>query len=197
MTSVEIRVPDWLDRICAWPVMIYRRWKYGYTYRRIYLGEGEWTILDQKDYYKLCNYKWCINGNGTKFYAVRLVKKGPGRTKIEYMHRIIMQPEKGLLVDHRNSNSLDNRRENLRIATQAENMQNRKKRKNTSSRYIGVWYAKEKSKWESRIWHNGRKVYIGSFEKEEDAARAYDEAAGRYHGEFARLNFPEGSERSG
>ncbi|MFH1371856.1 MAG: HNH endonuclease [Planctomycetota bacterium] len=190
MARIEIKIPDWLDRICVWPMMWYRRRKYGYDYRKIDLGDGRFTILDKKDYYELCNYKWTIGGHGSKFYAVRVVIAGED-IKTLRMHREIMNAPEGLVVDHKNSNSLDNRRENLRIATQAENMLNRKKRANTSSRYIGVWFAKEKGKWESRITHKGKKVYIGSFEIEEAAARAYDVAAKKYRGEFARLNFPE------
>jgi len=190
MASVQIKVPDWLDRICAWPVTAYRRWKYGYEFRRIDLGNGRWTILDSEDYYRLGEFKWTIGGHGKKFYAVRIVIAGD-EIKTIRMNREIMNAPEGLVVDHRNGDSLDNRRENLRLATQAENMQNRRKRKNTTSRYIGVWFAKEKGKWESRIRQDGKKIYLGSFDNEADAAKAYDEAAKRCRGEFARLNFPD------
>jgi hypothetical protein len=191
MARVEIKVPDWLDRICAWPVMWYRRRKYGYEFRRIYLGEGEWAMLDAKDYYELNKFKWVISGNGTKFYAVRMVKKGPGKTKIEYMHRVIMQPGEGILVDHKNINTFDNRRENLRTATRSENGYNREKRKNTSSQYRGATLDKRCGRYDGQIVHNGKRIRLGRFDNEIDAARAYDAAAKKYHGEFARLNFPE------
>jgi hypothetical protein len=100
--KLTITIPEWLDRVCVWPVMWYRRRKYGYDFRKIYLGEGEWTILDQKDYYCLGSFKWTINGNGRKFYATRFVKIGPGKTKTLRLHREIMQAPKDLLVDHRN-----------------------------------------------------------------------------------------------
>ena len=113
MTSIAIKVPNWLDRIFAWPMMVWRRHKYGYDYRRIYLGEGEWTIVDQQDYYRLCNFKWHVNGTNGKFYAVRQIKVDNKHTKRMYLHREIMNAPKGMLVDHKDGNSFDNRRANL------------------------------------------------------------------------------------
>ena len=75
-------------------------------------------------------------------------------------------------------------------------MLNRRKKKNTSSRYICVNFYKPSKKWDCRITHKGKRIKIGRFETEIEAARAYDEAAKKYYGEFARLNFPPESERS-
>jgi hypothetical protein len=97
------------------------------------------------------------------------------------------------LVDHRNNDGLDNRRDNLRLATRSQNMYNKLKTKSkTSSRFIGVSFDKSRRKWEARIYYQGRKIWLGRFDSEIDAALAYDEAARKYHGEFARLNFPQG-----
>jgi len=190
MTTIQIKVPNWLDRLCTWPLMLYRRHKYGYTFRRIYLGQGDWTILDQKDYYRLNDFKWFLTGRLHKFYAARTIK-ADGRTKIVRMHRIIMNPPDNLLVDHRNGDGLDNRRQNLRLATKSQNICNSKKRANTSSRFIGVHYRKKQRRWETEITHNRKKIWLGSFENEIDAAKVYDAAAKKYHKDFARLNFPE------
>jgi hypothetical protein len=171
--------------------MAYRRWRYGYSFRRIYLGEGEWTIVDSADYYRLGNFKWHIKGNGKKFYVVRSAKNGPGRTKLLGLHREITNAPKGLLVDHRNGNTLDNRKANLRLATASQNMQNVQKKKNTSSRFIGVSFIKSAGRWAAQIRAKGKDRWLGTFDFEIDAAHAYDEAAKKYYGEFARLNFPE------
>jgi hypothetical protein len=190
--NLTIGIPSWLDRICAWPAMVYRRHKYGYDFRRIYLGEGEWTILDQQDYYRLGHIKWCLGRHKTKLYAIGGIKNKNGKgVKAVYLHREIMRPPKRRLVDHRNSDSLDNRRCNLRIATRAQNLRNRgKTKRKTSSRYIGVLYEKRYRCWVAKIEHKGKVNWVGSFKSEVDAAKARDKAAMKYHGEFARLNFP-------
>ena len=190
--NLTIGIPSWLDKIFTWPMMWYRRRKYGYDFRRIYLGEGEWTILDQQDYYRYCDFKWGVSVNETKIYAVCNIKNGPGQIRVARLHREIMEAPAGLFVDHRNGDSLDNRRDNLRLATPFDNQHNRQKTKSkTSSRFIGVSYDKSHRKWLAKIGYRGKRIFLGRFNTEEAAARAYDAAARKYHGEFARLNFPE------
>jgi hypothetical protein len=196
--NITIWIPKWLERVLVWPVLLYRYCRFGYTYRRIYLGEGYWTILDQADYYRLRNFRWVVQGgeSGENLYAFRFKFVGPNETTMLSMHREIMNPTDGRLVDHRNCVSLDNRRSNLRLATRAENVQNRRKKKNTSSRFIGVDFSRPESKWRSRISYQGKRIMLGRFDSEIDAARAYDEAAKKYYGEFARLNFPQEDEQA-
>jgi hypothetical protein len=190
--NLTIGIPSWLDRICAWPVLVYRRHKYGYDFRRIYLGEGEWTIVEPEDYYRLGNFKWFIKGNGTKLYVLRSFKIGPKKTKMIAMHREIMDAPKGRLVDHRNGDSLDNRRGNLRFATQSQNLANAIRDKSkTTSRFTGVYLDKSRRKWLVEIRIQKKKVFLGRFTDEIEAAKAYDRAAREYYKEFARLNFPD------
>ncbi len=174
--------------------MLYRKQKYGYSYRRIYLGEDEWTILDAEDYYKYGKFNWSLGGSRKNFYAVRGIKNKNGEFELVRLHRAIMNPPKRRVVDHRNGDGLDNRRDNLRIATKAQNACNGRKRKNTSSRFIGVHFHKGRNMWAARIQHHKKDIWIGYFKSEVEAARAYDKAARKYHGEFARLNFPKATD---
>jgi hypothetical protein len=187
---LTINVPNWLDRICAWPTLLYRCRKYGYPFRRIPLTEGKFTIVDPQDFYQLNHFDWVADGKGNNIYAIRHLLSDDEKTKIVRMHRYIMLAPDGLLVDHRNNNGLDNRRANLRLATTSQNNCNIRKKKNTSSRFIGVHFDKRKGKWSVNIRHQRKRIWLGSFESEIDAAKVYDEAARKYHKEFARLNFP-------
>ncbi len=191
-TNLTISIPVWLDRLFTWPVTWYRKRRFGYSFRRIDLGEGEWTILDEVDYYRFAGFNWCADGSNGNIYAVRGAKIAPGEFKIVRLHREIMNAPPGLLVDHRNCNTLDNRRQNLRLATRLQNAFNRSKRKSkASSKFIGVSRDTHRGKWIARTYYNYKQIWLGRFDSEIEAARAYDEAAKKYHKDFARLNFPE------
>ena len=112
-----------------------------------------------------------------------------GRMRIMYMHKLITGWPR---TDHKNHNGLDNRRENLRPATHTQNQQNTRPRVIVgTSRYKGVCWSKRERKWRAVIKFAGVQRHLGYFADEEDAARAYDAAARKYHGEFACLNFPD------
>jgi hypothetical protein len=190
-TKVTVTVPNWLDRFCAWPVTAYRQLKYGYTFRKIYLGEGRFTIVDPQDFYWLNYFNWVPKGSGNRSYAVRLVSD-TDHIKFLSMHRAIMGSPAGLQVDHRNRNRLDNRRANLRIATPSQNQFNKgKTTRKTSSCYVGVTFVKSIGRWKAQIMLDGKTIFLGYFDSEIEAAKAYDAAAKKYHGEFACLNFLE------
>jgi hypothetical protein len=107
------------------------------------------------------------------------------------MHRQIIRIPPGLLCDHINRNGLDNRSANLRPATVSQNLCNSAKRNaKTRSKYKGLEWDKVQRKWKARIQINRRKIHLGSFNSETEAARAYDDAAKKYHGAFASFNFP-------
>ncbi|MBN2130267.1 MAG: HNH endonuclease, partial [Sedimentisphaerales bacterium] len=108
-----------------------------------------------------------------------------------YMHREIMQPPPGMMVDHIDGNSLDNRRRNMRNCTNQQNMQNLAKSPRASGRFKGVYYDKRRRTWYARICHNGKSIHLGTFGTEIEAARAYDKAAMELFGEFACLNLPD------
>lgn len=192
---LTIRIPVWLDKICVWPLLLYRRLTFGEPYRRIYLGDGAYTIVDPDIYYEKCRFHWFLS-DGRIAYPVRLTRTGPEKTKRSYLylHREIIRPRKGKLVDHRDNNPLNNLRSNLRPATHSQNMMNRPKKANTVSQYRGVSWCKDSKNWRVTIGYikKDRTItkHLGCYYDEIEAARAYDVAALKYHRDFARLNFP-------
>ena len=189
--SITIRIPAWLDMLFAWPVMVYRWIKLGYTYRRMSLGEGRYTLVDSADYYRLNKYRWYADGKGDNIYAVRNVISETENPKTIRLHREIMNAPAGVLIDHRNNHTLDNRSDNLREATKSQNGGNKRPNKTKqTSQYKGVTFRKDIGLWTARIQKDGKSIWLGAFENEIEAAKAYDAAAKKYFGEFARVNFP-------
>lgn len=157
--------------------------------RYIALTQGKYAIVDAADYAWLNQWKWCAARSGNRWYAYR---KHHGKTM--HMHKLIMNPPPGMVVDHINGNSLDNRRVNLRICTQRQNAWNhgRRKKENATSRFIGVHRDKRRpEKCYVRVTRDGKATNLGPFDDEVEAARARDRMAIELHGSFAYLNFPE------
>jgi hypothetical protein len=171
--------------------LLYRRARHGYAFRRIPLTQGKYAIVDPDDFERLNKHKWYAAKDTNTFYAVR--KKRVGKKYISHgMQRQILQPPVHLFVDHINHNGLDNRKANLRLATCAQNAYNRKQfRKGKTSKYTGVSWIKQIKKWRVIICYKRKNMHIGYFEDEIQAAKAYDKAAKKFHGEFASLNFKE------
>lgn len=147
---------------------------------------GKITIVDLDEYPKLIQVLWqahCEKRTGT-FYAVGEIDGE--RTS---MHRFLLGLKKGepLIGEHKNGNSLDNRRSNLRRATQQKNTFNRKLNKNSSSGFKGVKRDARRNKWHARIQAGMKRRSLGYFDTPQEAYAAYCEAAKRYHGEFARF----------
>lgn len=189
--SFKIKIPKIIENILIFLLVKYRKRKYGYGFMRIKLAKSDladakhrYAIVDPEDYQRIAMDDWQLYDNhNKKYYAVRIED-----CKIVFMHRQIMGNPVGKVIDHRNREGLDNRKSNLRIATRSQNNCNRKQIQG-SSKYRGVCYVKSRKKWRVAISYNGTYKHLGFFENEEDAARAYDEAAKIYHGEFATLNF--------
>lgn len=151
--------------------------------REIHLVRGEVALVDDDVYDEMSGYRWySMKGYATRGYFHK------GRTKHVRMHRAIVGAAPGVMVDHINGNTLDNRRENLRVCSNSDNQKNRH-RANGSSRFKGVCWNKQSNKWQAGIKLNGKSKHLGLFGSEEDAARAYDQAAAQMFGEFARPNF--------
>lgn len=156
------------------------------TMKIIKLTQNKHTIVDDEDYEYLKEYKWRYN-NG---YAVRASPRDENGKQISFrMHRVIFGlTSKDVWVDHINGNGLDNRKCNLRIVNRQQNQMNRKKRKKGSSEYKGVTFYKNQNKWVATIYLKNKRIHLGYFKKEIEAAIAYNEAALIYHKEYARLN---------
>lgn len=148
-------------------------------------------LVDDEDCVYLSQFKWFIRKTKNNMYAKTFVNKGKEPIKTEEMHRMLIKRLKGQEIDHINRNGLDNRKENLRISTRAQNSMNRAKYKNKvfSSIYKGV-HKNPNNSFSATIWLNKKSVRIGSFRSEEEAAKAYDARATIEFGEFAYLNFP-------
>lgn len=137
-------------------------------------------LVDNDSFDLLKGKNWCLSSRG---YA-QCSENG----KTIFMHRLILNPDGKLHVDHINGNKLDNRKINLRICSHAENIRNRGKHKKKSSKFKGVWFFVRAKKWKASIYFNSKNIYLGTFLNEVDAALTYNEAAIKYHGKFARLN---------
>ncbi len=150
----------------------------------IELTQGFKAIVDDEDYDELVRYKWCYN-NG---YAVRNARIN-GKSIIILMHRVVMKTPDELEVDHEDGNELNNQKYNLRNCLHAINNQNKKIYSNNTSGYKGVHFFIKTQKWLAYIKINNKRIHLGYFFDILDAARAYDVAAIKYFGEFAKLNF--------
>jgi hypothetical protein len=141
--------------------------------KEIILTQGQ----DDEDFEYLNQHAWQAVKSRGVFYA----KTGSHRVSMSRM--ILNIDNKKVLVDHINHNTLDNRKENLRLCNSSQNQQNKKKEKGTS-KYKGVYWHKQTNKWKAQITLNGKRTSLGYFEKEEDAGKAYVNAAQRNFGEF-------------
>lgn len=154
--------------------------------RYINLTKGQVAKVDLEDLDLLLPHKWCLVAGGK--YAGRKVDGGT-----QYMHKLIMNHPK-LPVDHINGDTLDNRRSNLRICTHSQNSKNRRPNSSVgSSIYKGVDYQPRYGRWRARIRIDYKPIYLGDFDSEIEAAKAYNDAAIRFHGEYASINRIEGN----
>jgi len=159
--------------------------------KEIKLTKGYVTQIDDEDFEWLSQWKWqVVVRNGCTSYAKRGVQNKTTKKIITIqMHRQIMDTPSNMQVDHIDGNGLNNQKHNLRNCSSAENRKNRRLGKNNKVGFKGVYEFRNKV-FVSKIYANKVLIYLGLFKTATMAAIAYDEAAMKYHGEFARLNFP-------
>lgn len=155
--------------------------------KTIKLTQGKNTIVDNEDYKKYNQFKWCAAKMNNIFYAER-ADSSTGKRKIILLHRVIMNAKTKKQIDHINGNTLDNRKNNLRFCTQKENIRNQKIHKNNNSGYKGVFWHELTKKWLAKIMVNYRNIHLGLFTNKTKAAQAYNKAAIKYFKKYARLN---------
>lgn len=144
--------------------------------KTIYTRKMRPILVDDEDYSSLIKHIWCLTSKG---YAITLINK----RQIQ-MSRIITKAHMNLYVDHANHNTTDNRKENLRVCTQSQNMRNANIKRNNTSGVSGVYFNKQSRKWMARIKVNYKYIYLGIYKIKQDAINARKEAEVKYFGEF-------------
>lgn len=156
--------------------------------KEIPLSQGKVALVDDADFEWLSQWKWQYDKNG---YVVRSEywydDAGKRHSRKVMMHRFILNAPKGIQVDHRFHNRLDNRRSEIRLVTPLQNHVNSRPVRNSSSQYKGV-SRYPKGGWRASIMVNKRRRHLGIFANETDAALAYNAAASEAWGEYAWLN---------
>ena len=161
--------------------------------KTIQLTQGQVAKVDDHWFDYLNQWKWTAQKSYKSpnvYYAIRRVTLPSGKRETIMMHNLVNHPPRGMETDHIDGNGLNNQEYNLRSSTHSENLRNYPIRKDNKSGFKGVHWGKKKKRWIARIQINEKRIYLGMHKTEEQAARAYDTAAVKYFGEFAKLNFP-------
>jgi len=188
--NVKIYVPDLIEKLGIAILLWFRKIKFGYPFRKIKLTQDKFAIVDPEDFETLNQFKWCAAKDYDTYYAIRFARTVNNKKTTVKMHRQIMNAKRTDIVDHHNHEGLDNRKHNLSIVTASQNNANSKRGINRgSSKYKGVCRDKSSGKWRAGISYQGKHIHLGMFDDKIEAAKAYDEAAKRYHGEYAVVNF--------
>ncbi len=157
--------------------------------RLIQLTQGCLTKVDAAFYEWLNAYSWSVHVSKRYVYAQTAIRQPNGKQKTIFMHRMILGlTKKGEIADHINHDGLDNRMANLRKSTYVTNGYNRVKSQGTKNIYKGVFWHKNKMQWLVQIVVNKQQMFLGYYDDPKEGAKVWNEAAKKYHCEFAVLN---------
>lgn len=154
--------------------------------KTIYLTQGKKTLVDDADWEYLHSWEWTALRGQSGYYAVRSTYP-QGKRVLVHMSRVILGlTDPKVLADHRSGDTLDNRRDNLRPATKAQNRANAVLNKNSTSKLRGVTYLKSQKRWRARIRLDGKDLFLGYFDSKEEAEIVYHQKAVEVWGEFVK-----------
>lgn len=157
--------------------------------KQIRLTRGLFALVDDDVFEWASKFKWFAHWRGSAFYAARTeYSPNGGKCKTISLHREILSAAVGTLVDHKDRDTMNCRRENLRFADRAGSARNRSPFK--GRKFKGVFFRKDKLRWRAGIGVNWKMIWLGHFDSDIEAAKAYDIAARKHFGKFAVLNFP-------
>ena len=159
--------------------------------KEIALSRGLVAVVDDDTFERVSGLRFHASNRYGSFYATTRIWESDGTSFQQDLQHFVLPEKPGKVIDFINGNSLDCRHENLRYATAQERARGQKKRKNTTSKFKGVFWNSQRKKWQARITVNYKGIHLGSFDDEERAGLAYDAAARRIFGEYAKLNFPD------
>jgi len=152
------------------------------------LTRGREAVIDAADVHLIKGYAWRISAARGRFYAVTCLPRNGQKQKSIWMHRTILPPTEGVIVDHIDGDGLNNRRANLRLATVSQSMCNAKMRSDNSSGYRGVAFVRAENKWAAYITVQKKRLSLGRFDTAESAHDAYVAASAKYHGDYGRTS---------
>ena len=151
-----------------------------------YLKDGRAVLVDDEDFDRVSKLSWHASKDG---YVMHKIKREGNRVDTIYLHRFVLNARPGFKVDHKNRNPADCQKHNLRQTDDSLNQANSNKRQGTtSSRFKGVYFYRAYGRWKAQLRFNGQRLFLGHFDEEIDAAKAYNVAALQCFGEHANLN---------